>query len=680
MKQIKEAFHKNHMILDLDATDIESAIRGTIQSMEADGFLSEKATDQVISALLQREQEIPTAIGHAIAVPHAYIDVLTEPLIIFVRLARPVNMNAPDGISTQFLFVLLGPPGSAARHLDTLANIARLTSDEEFRFDISVANTQDELLKAIDNFTARTTVPPKIIDDKIPEGLSYSGSLFGGIRSDVARRIPHYLSDLRDGMNLKCVSSTLFLFFACLAPAVTFGGVMAIQTGGQIGVIEMLLATSVCGVVYGLFSGQPLLIPSGTGPLLILTGLIFQLCSDLNIPFLPTYAWIGIWTSLILIILAVTEASCLMKYFTRFTAEIFSALISLIFIYEAIRSIMVIFQEQDAHKHHDIALLSLLLALGTFYIAMNLSRFRRSSYLISHLREFLADFGPTIALAAMTLISIWLHEVELDVLPIPNSFGTTNDRPWSVDLFAVTNWVRLAAIGPAILVSLLIFLNQNITAMLVNSSDHKLKKGSSYHYDLALIGIMVGVCSLFGLPWLVAAIVQSLNHVRSLATTENSVSKTGDRRERITHVRENRVTPLMINLLIGGSLLFLPLLRSIPMAVLYGLFLFMGVVSMSGNQLFERLSLWLKEPRLYPPTHYVRMVPIRTLHKFTFIQVTCLVVLWLVKSTVLGILFPLLIALLVPVRFLLNRVMDTKHLAILDASEEPEEEETHWAA
>ena len=74
-------------------------------------------------------------------------------------------------------------------------------------------------------------------------------------------------------------------------------------------------------------------------------------------------------------------------------------------------------------------------------------------------------------------------------------------------------------------------------------------------------------------------------------------------------------------MLIGLSLLLLPWLKVIPMAVLYGLFLFMGVVSMSGNQLFERLSLWLKDSDLYPVTHYIRRVPHWTIHKFTFASV-----------------------------------------------------------
>ena len=63
----------------------------------------------------------------------------------------------------------------------------------------------------------------------------------------------------------------LFLFFACLAPAIIFGGLMFSKTGGDIGAVEMIVATAFCGLVFAVFAGQPLIILGGTGPMLIQT-------------------------------------------------------------------------------------------------------------------------------------------------------------------------------------------------------------------------------------------------------------------------------------------------------------------------------------------------------------------------------------------------------------------------
>lgn len=683
MKMLHEALVDGSYLLGLRANDIRSVFHQALNHMVAQGVVPEERRDELERLLWLREQQIPTAIGNAVAVPHAYTDDLVEPTVVFVRLARPLNLGAPDGIRTRFVFLLLGPLDRAAEHLDTLANIARLMSDDEFRYEARQARTGQELRDALEHFRQRT-VPPKEHAALAPESLRYTGRLCGGILLDLRRRLPHYASDFRDGLHPKSISSTLFLYFACLAPAVVFGGIMAKLTDNHIGAVEMIVASAICGITYALLSGQPLIILGGTGPLLIFTALLYSLCSQLRLQeyFLETFAWVGVWTAAMLIVLAVTDASCLMRFFTRFTDEIFAALISLIFIYEAVRNLFenVTGVYKSGTESHDRALVPLLLAIGTFYVAMSLSRFRRSRYLLPQIREFLADFGPAIALAAMTAVAVfWFHDVTLNRLPAPAVFEPTMKRSWLVPLFRAPPWVWIASLGPALLVTTLVFLDQNITARLVNNPDFKLQKGEGYHWDLAIIGVLVGGCSLFGLPWLVAATVRSLNHLRSLATVEEVVSKEGDTRERVIHVRETRLSALSIHVLIGGSVLLLPLLREIPMSVLYGLFLFMGVVSMAGNSFFERLSLWLMDRNSYPSTHYIRNVPNWTIHKFTLIQLGCLAMLGIIKETSLGILFPLFIALLIPVRFLISRFFAPEHLAALDAETEPDEEENHWA-
>jgi mannitol/fructose-specific phosphotransferase system IIA component (Ntr-type) len=683
VKSLQQAFSSDQTcLLDVSANSMESLIPVVIDRLIENGLLPADQRDEVIETFVAREHVVSTAIGHSVAVPHCYLDGLTEPLIAFVRLEHAVNLGALDGTPTRYFFFLLGPTGRAAEHLDTLALIARLMSDDELRYDLGDAADAEALRWALGRAAERSR--PQQQREQVSDGLAYTGRLCGGLRADIARRLPHYVRDFRDGLHPQSLASTLFLYFACLAPAVIFGGLMSAETGNSIGAVEMILATAVCGIIYSLFAGQPLIILGGTGPLLVFTAILYDLCQPdkLDIPFLPAYAWVGFWTAAFVVILAITDSSCLMRFFTRFTDEVFAALISLIFIYKAVWSLADEFRGLDAHDHHDTALLTLLLALGTFYIAISLQRFRRSRYLLPWMREFLSDFGPTIALIAMTLVAIWLHGVDLQQLDVPESVRPTlaTRDSWLINPFDAPPWVWFAAAGPALLATVLVFLDQNITARLVNSRDHKLQKGEAYHLDLAVVGGLIGLCSAFGLPWLVAATVRSLNHVRSLAVVEESVSnRDNQRHDHILHTRENRLTGLAIHILIALSLLLLPLLKHVPMAVLYGLFLFMGVVSMKGNQLFERLSLWAMDSSLYPGTHYIRRVPNRTIHLFTVLQLVCLVVLWVVKGNgTIGILFPLFIAALVPVRLLMNRYFKEEHLQALDAEEIPEEEETQW--
>jgi hypothetical protein len=52
----------------------------------------------------------------------------------------------------------------------------------------------------------------------------------------------------------------MFLFFACLAPAVGFGGLFAVATNNAIGTVEMVSSTAICGMLYAMTSAQPLTI------------------------------------------------------------------------------------------------------------------------------------------------------------------------------------------------------------------------------------------------------------------------------------------------------------------------------------------------------------------------------------------------------------------------------------
>jgi sodium bicarbonate transporter 10 len=58
--------------------------------------------------------------------------------------------------------------------------------------------------------------------------------LFGGLINDVKRKLPWYLSDFKDALVLQSIASIFFLYFACLTPIITFGGLLGDATGNNI--------------------------------------------------------------------------------------------------------------------------------------------------------------------------------------------------------------------------------------------------------------------------------------------------------------------------------------------------------------------------------------------------------------------------------------------------------------
>ncbi|KAK3732598.1 hypothetical protein QZH41_016073, partial [Actinostola sp. cb2023] len=148
-------------------------------------------------------------------------------------------------------------------------------------------------------------------------------------------------------------------------------------------------------------------------------------------------------------------------------------------------------------------------------------------------------------------------------------------------------------------VALVFLVEQNIGSAIVNSPNNsyynRLKKGTAYHLDLLVIGVLNGILSIFGLPWVHAALPHSPLHVRALADVEERVDQ-GHIFDVIVKVRETRLSILISHVLIGLSMFMIPTpLGYIPTAVLDGLFLFLAITPLSDNQMFERFLLLVTE-------------------------------------------------------------------------------------
>merc|ERR1712194_57320 len=142
-----------------------------------------------------------------------------------------------------------------------------------------------------------------------------------------------------------------------------------------------------------------------------------------------------------------------------------------------------------------------------------------------------------------------------------------------------------------------------------------------------------------------------------------------------TGVAEQRVTQLLIHTLIGLSAVAAKVLKNLPNAVLYGVFLFMGVSTIAGNALFDRMSLWLIwDTSKYPPYPFIKGISFGKLHLYTFVQFMCLVVLYALKSIKqVAVVFPFFLIVIVLVRMFIGRWFTPEELAILDGVAEPDE-------
>ncbi|KAM6364867.1 electroneutral sodium bicarbonate exchanger 1 isoform 3-T3 [Pluvialis apricaria] len=657
-------------------------------------------------------KKIPTG-AEASNVLVGELDFLRQPIVAFVRLTPAVLLSGMTEvpIPTRFLFVLLGPGGKAHQYHEIGRSMATIMTDEVFHDVAYKAKDRADLVAGIDEFLDQVTVlppgewdpsiriePPKNVPSqekrKMPGALDDSashskpekhsgpelertGRLFGGLILDVKRKAPWFWSDFRDGLSLQCLASFLFLYCACMSPVITFGGLLGEATNGHISAMESLLGASMTGVVYSLFAGQPLTILGSTGPVLVFEKILYKFCKDYKLSYLSLRACIGLWTAFFCIVLVATDASSLVCYITRFTEEAFASLICIIFIYEALEKLSHLRETYPVHMHSKLDFLTIYYCKCEapthpsnetlqFWESnkINVSRITWENLTVT-VRSTISDFAVFLTIVVMVLIDFMIG-IPSPKLHVPHMFKPTrDDRGWLINPIGPNPWwTVLAALVPALLCTILIFMDQQITAVIVNRKEHKLKKGCGYHLDLFMVAVMLGVCSVMGLPWFVAATVLSITHVNSLKV-ESGCSAPGEQ-PKFLGIREQRVTGLMIFVLMGCSVFFTSVLQFIPMPVLYGVFLYMGVSSLRGIQFFDRLKLFWMPAKHQPDFIYLRHVPLRKVHFFTMIQLICLVLLWAIKVSRAAIIFPMMVLALVFVRKVMDFCFSKRELSFLD--------------
>jgi len=434
----------------------------------------------------------------------------------------------------------------------------------------------------------------------------------------------------------------------------------------------------------------------------------YDLAKQLDVPFLTFNAWIGIWVCFYQLGAAFFDFNRLIKKATRFTDETFALLIVSIFLLGAIGNpsskVGLFHYFGTTHPHHEemvegnsqydymtVALLSMILGLGTAFFAIGLRQVRYSAFCCNdYMRTVTTDFAITISVVVMTAVRHTVFEdVQVEELNVPGAFATsftccTEDcrtywpddcpaqaepwgrRPWLVDLFDLngnTHVIFIAA-GLGIPAFILTFLDNGITWHIVNHPSNRLAHGDAYNYDTLVSSIMVLGNSLLGLPWLVAATVPCIMHITAMSEKD----KNGE----TIAIQESRLTGLLTHGLVLVCIFALSVIKLIPLPVLYGVFLFMGLVALPGQQFYQRFLLLFQQSSKITKNHYTKHIPINRIHKFTMFQFLFFAIICVVREIkAISIVFPVMVLMCIPARLYLHpRLFSKDELTLLDGSPE----------
>lgn len=468
-----------------------------------------------------------------------------------------------------------------------------------------------------------------------------------GVRVDLRARLPLYASDWTDAIDARALSATVFMFFSQAVPAATFSAYLSSRTAGELGVVETLLGMGACGVLFAVCAGQPLLLVGTTGPVCVFLATLHSVSVSLGVPFRGVLFWTSLWAAFIhAVVAAVGAPRAFVARVTAFSGDTFGALIGLIYVVEGASALVAL---ATAAPSADARGLALGLGLCVWIFAAFLTRARSwpcAARLPRVVVALFADYGMPIAVVVAAAVQFAApHEVreKLDFLPVPAHFA-----PSSIDansISRVPSWAIAGALLPALVLSLLLFFDHNISALLTQAPRLGLRKPSAYDWDFLLLGAALAITGTLQLPPVYGLIPQAPLHARALARLGPDGKCEG--------VCENRGSAL------GQSLLLLALLApqalnalsGVPTAVLFSILIYLGCEGLRGNAVVARALALLRaccvcgRPRGDSP-------PLLASAELVLgaIQLGCVAAIYAVTRTPAGMIFPALICALVPLR------------------------------
>lgn len=596
---------------------------------------------------------------------------------------------------------------------------------------------------------------------------------FRGIKNDLKGRLLCYKQDWTGGFRagIRILAPTTYIFFASAIPVISFGEQLERNTNGALTAVQTLASTALCGVIHSIIGGQPLLILGVAEPTVLMYTFMFNFAKDRKDLgeklFLAWTGWVCVWTALLLFLLAVLGACSIINRFTRVAGELFGLLIAMLFMQQAIRGAVEEFGMPQKENTRQTALLpswrfgngmfALVLSFGLLFTALRSRKARSWRYGAGWLRGFIADYGVPLMVLVWTAVSYIPANSVPEGIPrrlfSPNPWSPGAYDNWTVikEMLQVPPMYIIGAFIPATMIAVLYYFDHSVASQLAQQKEFNLKKPSSYHYDLLLLGLLVIVCGLLGIPPSNGVIPQSPMHTKSLATLKHQLlrnklvatARNGIQRnanlsqlyssmqeaytemqtplvfqtppalglkelkestiERASNtgyidapvdetvfdvdkdvdellpveVKEQRLSNLLQATTVGVCVAAMPVLKKIPTSVLWGYFAFMAIESLPGNQFWERILYLFTAPsrrfKVLEEYHatFLETVPFRTIAYFTLFQTAYLLLCFgLTWIPIAGVLFPLLIMLLVPVRqYVLPKLFKVAHLQELDAAE-----------
>ncbi len=130
---LTENLNPANILLKSEAKTRWDIIHDLVDIAVKSGQIDKKNEQEISAALVEREKSMSTGIGKGVAIPHCSISSITDVVIMLGTHEKGINFDAIDSLPVKIVIVLLVPKNKLTQHIKTLANIAKIMSDDKFK-------------------------------------------------------------------------------------------------------------------------------------------------------------------------------------------------------------------------------------------------------------------------------------------------------------------------------------------------------------------------------------------------------------------------------------------------------------------------------------------------------------------------------------------------------------------
>ncbi|MGL4420492.1 MAG: PTS sugar transporter subunit IIA [Gemmataceae bacterium] len=145
---------RDAIVPSLQATTRDAAIREMVESLQQAGQLANTDLEDVVKAILRREQLGTTGIGHNIAIPHSRHPAVSQLVGTLAVSPTGVPFESIDGEPVYVMVLLVSPPDRPGDHLRALENVVHTMRDESFVKSLRAAASREAIWKLLDGTAA----------------------------------------------------------------------------------------------------------------------------------------------------------------------------------------------------------------------------------------------------------------------------------------------------------------------------------------------------------------------------------------------------------------------------------------------------------------------------------------------------------------------------------------------